>query len=294
MKEVPDISIVVLNWNTSDLLTGALDSIVSTTQGLNYDIVVIDNASTDGGFERLSGKLMNDPHFTFIQNEKNIGWAAINIMLENTSGKYIVTVDPDAIVHPNALQALFSFMEANPEAGAATAKLLNSDGSLQMYYRKLMTPSEFFFTTLFGRFFDKYFLGLRRFKSYRYNGLDASDVVEVEQPAWPCLIWRREALGAYIVDANIPFYFLDVDMSKRLYDSGYHIYLVPDAVATHLKSVSFSRTKRDWKQKEYYRSLLVYLRKYYPLIFPALWLLVQSDRLTRYLVFLLTGHEPLR
>ena len=294
MKENRDISIVVLNWNTSDLLGGALESIVATAESLTYDVMVIDNASSDGGFERVSDALKNDPRFLFVQNEKNMGWAAINVMLEQTNGKYIVTIDPDAIVHKNALQALFAFMETRPEAGAVTAKLLNADGSLQRYYRRLMTPSAYFFTTLIGRVFDKYFFKLRHFTRYRYENASFTEVTEVEQPAWPCLMWRREALGEYIVDKNIPFYFLDVDMSKRLYDRGYKIFLIPEATIAHLKSTSYSKVNNTWRWLEYNRSLMYYFKKHYPLIVPIIWILLHTDRQLRAIVVYLIGRDPLR
>lgn len=294
MKEVLDISIVVLNWNTSDLLPGALRSIATAAGDLQWEVVVIDNASTDGGLTHVSDDIKNDPHFTFVQNEQNLGWAAINVMLKRSSARYIATVDPDAILHAGALEQLFAFMESHPRAGAATAKLLNPDGSPQIYFRRLMTPSVFFFTTLLGRVIDKYMLGLRRWKFYRYEDLDMTQVSEVEQPSWPCLIWRREALGSYIVEPRIPFYFLDVDMSRRMYDGGYKIYVVPDAVAVHLKSTSYGKRESAWRRREYNRSILFYFRKHYPLWAPLIWLQVTLDRAARALMVSLTGREPLR
>jgi len=289
-----DISIVVLNWNTSDLLAGALHSIPAAAGGLRWEVVVIDNASTDGGLAHVPEDIKNDPRFTFIQNEKNLGWAAINLMLGRTSAPYIATVDPDAVLYSGALEKLFTFMEVPPEAGASTATLLNPDGSPQIYFRRLMTPSVFFFTTLLGRVIDKYFLGLRRWKWYRYEDLDVTKISEVEQPAWPCLVWRREALGEYIVEPRIPFYFLDVDMSKRLYGRGYKIYVVPEAQAVHLKSTSYGKRESSWRRREYNRSIIVYFRKHYPLWAPLIWLQLVLDRAARAVMLTLVGREPLR
>lgn len=293
MKEAPDVSIVVLNYNTSDLLNGALESIVATVGDLNVDVTVIDNASTDGGFVQVSPALKDNPLFTFIERDKNIGWAAINVMLAR-KGRYILTLDPDAVLHLGALQTLLAFMDRMPKAGAATAKLLNSDGTPQLYYRRIMTPRAAFFTTLFGRVIDKYLLGLRELKRYRYDDLNLDILSEVEQPAWPCLIWRREALGTYIVDKDIPFYFVDVDMSKRVYDNGYKIYLVPQATITHLKSASFGRTNDAWRIREYYRSIKIYLRKHYHLASAVLLPLLSLDRVLRAGVRIFMGRELLR
>ena len=293
MKEKPDISVVVLNYNTSDLLNGALRSIVSTAGDLKIEVTVIDNASSDGGFSRVDSAYKNDARFTFVQNEKNTGWATVNIMLE-TKGRYILTLDPDAVLHTGAMQALVAFMDSTPNAGAATANLRNKDGSAQMYYRRIMTPAFFFFTTLIGRIIDKYLLGLRYFKRYRYDGLDVSRVCEIEQPAIPCLIWRRAAVGDCIIDPRLAFQFTDVDMCKRLYDLGYKIYLVPDAVATHLKSTSYGRRDSSWRRRVYNRSIKIYFRKHYPAFFPLFYAIFAVDQALRALLRYSTLREPLR
>lgn len=294
MSEQIDISIVVLNYNTSDLLLGALDSIVSTVGDMRIEVVVIDNASTDGGIAHVVSAYQGDQRFSFIQRQNNIGWAAINIMLERARGKYILTLDPDAVLHANALQTLFAFMETHPKAGAATAKFLNPDGSLQPYYRRIMTPLSYFYTTVIGRVIDKYLLGLRHWKRYRYEDLEVVGVVEVEQPALPCMIWRREAVDAYIFDPEIPFYFLDVEMSRRVYDRGYKIYMISDAVITHLKSTSYGRRKKSWQKREYERSLLVYFRKHYPWYLPLIWIEQRTDIFLRACMMFLVGREPLK
>ncbi len=293
MKEKPDISIVVLNYNTSDLLNGALRSIVSTVGDLKIDVTVIDNSSSDGGFSRVDSMYKSDARFRFVQNEKNVGWATVNIMLE-TAGRYILTLDPDAVLHTGAMQALMQFMDRTPSAGAATARLLNPDGSAQLYYRRIMTPLYFFFTTLLGRVIDKYLLGLRYFKRYRYGGIDITRVSEVEQPALPCLIWRREAVGDCIIDPELAFQFTDVDMCKRLYNLGYKIYLVPEAAATHLKSVSYGRRSGAWRRRVYNRSIKIYFWKHYPVFFPFFWVLFVSDQMLRALLRYTTGREPLQ
>ncbi len=293
MKEQPDISIVVLNYNTSDLLNGALRSIVSTVGDLKIEVTVIDNASSDGGFSRVDAAYKNDARFRFVQNEENAGWATVNIMLE-TKGRYILTLDPDAVLHAGAVHALIAFMDSTPSAGAATANLRNQDGSAQMYYRRIMTPAFFFFTTLIGRVMDKYLLGLRYFKRYRYDGLDVSRICEIEQPAIPCLIWRREAVGDCIIDPELAFQFTDVDMSKRLYGRGYKIYLVPGAVATHLKSTAYSRRSGSWRRRVYNRSIKIYFRKHYPAFYPLFFVIFSIDQALRALLLYTTGHEPLR
>ncbi|MCX6787410.1 MAG: glycosyltransferase, partial [Candidatus Kaiserbacteria bacterium] len=191
-KNQPDISIGVSSWNTSELVEGALDSIVATADDMNIDVTVIDDASTDGGFAQMAEKFKDDPRFLFVRNEKNLGVPSANVVLERTKAKYIVTLDSDARLMPGTLQTLLAFMEAHPEAGAVTANLINADGSPQIYYRRILTLSRFFFTTLFGRFIDKYFFGLRNLKSYHHVGLDITQNPEIEQSPTSCLMIRRE------------------------------------------------------------------------------------------------------
>lgn len=294
MKKSSDISIIVLNYNTSDLLGGALESIVSTAGNLRINVVVVDNDSTDGGFSRLGKKFESDPRFSFVQNRKNIGLTALNIMLERTKGKYILTLDPDARLHAHTLQLLVAFLEITPQAGAVTANLLNVDGSMQRYIRRLMTPSVGFFTTVIGRFIDKYFLSLRNYNWYHYEDVSLVQVTEIEQPSVTCLMFRREACGPYIVDPDTPFYFTDVGLCKRIYEHGYKIYLPPEAVATHFKSTSFKKANNIWREREYYRSLLVYFSKHYPVSAPLMAVVLWLDRVMRAFLERTIGHVPMR
>jgi hypothetical protein len=291
--KTPDISIVVSNWNTSHLLNEALESIVTTAGDINFDVTVIDDGSTDGDFIHVDDKFKRDPRFSFVRNETNVGFFALNIMLERTQAKYIMHLDNDARLKPGALQALYTFMESHPKAGAATANLLNPDGSLQNYYRRILTPSFFFYTTVIGRFIDKYFLGLRNYNRFHYQELDFKHVAELEQPPTACLILRREALGDYILD-TYGFLYIDVDMSKRMYNKGYKSYLIPDAYAVHLKSVSFSNRSSKSRQREHNRCLMIYMRKHYPYQAPLVWLALQLDRALRFLMRKIIGREPMR
>lgn len=294
MKKNPDISIVVSNWNASDIMGEAFESIVATAGDLDFDVTVIDDASTDGGFAHVDEKFKNDPRFSFVRNEVNIGLSALNIMLERTKAKYIMTLDTDARLMPGALQALLAFMEMHPEAGAATANLRNPDGSTQFYYRRILTPSMYFFSTPMGRFIDKYFLGLRFMKWYHYDDLDVTRVSEFVQPPIACLILRRDAMGPYILDPKLPLFMCDVDLCKRLYDSGYKVYLVPEAKVIHLKTASAVKRGKTWLDRELNRSFAIYFKKHYPRLYPLMLVVMYADRFIRAAMLRTIGREPMR
>lgn len=294
MKGVPIVSIIISNYNSSDLINGTLEPIVSTAGDVQFEVIVIDDVSTDGGFALVDEKYKRDQRFIFIQCEKHVGYSALNVALNRTRGKYLMTLDTDARLWPGALQALVTFLEENPRAGGATASLFYADGSIQNYHRRLMTPMHSFFTTVVGRFIDKYLLGLRNYKSYHYNDLDTTRVFEIEQPPTACFMFRRAALDSYIVDPDFNQVFLDVDLCRRIYNKGYKIYLVPDAKVTHFKSVAANKKPNLWRDIQYYRDQLIYFKKHYPAYATLMALVLWVDRMMRSMLIYTVGRAPMR
>ena len=294
MKSAPHVSIVVPNYNSSDLINKALESVVSTAGDIQFEVVVIDDVSTDGGFALVSETYKRDPRFTFVQCEKHIGYSAINLALPHSHGTYLMTLDTDARLWPGALQALVAFMDTHPEAGGATASLFYDNGSPQNYHRRLITPMKCFFTTVPGRFIDKYFLGLRNYKSYHYDDLDTSRVFEIEQPPTACFMFRRTLLGPYIMDPRFTMTFLDADLCRRIYDAGYKIYLVPDAKVTHIKSAAAVKQASTSRERAYYKDLVLYFKKHYPVSAPIMSAILWIDRMMRSLLIHTVGRAPMR
>ncbi|MEK7101775.1 MAG: glycosyltransferase [Patescibacteria group bacterium] len=294
MKSVPDVSIIVPNYNSSDLINGALESLMSTAGDVAFEVILIDDASTDGGFALVDEKYKQDARCTFIQCKTHIGYSALNLALKRSRGAYLMTLDTDALLWLGALSALVSFMDTHPKAGGATASLYYPDGSTQNYHRRLMTPMRCFFTTVPGRFIDKYFLGLRNYKSYHYDDLDITRIFEIEQPPTACFMFRRAALDSYIVDPDFNQIFLDVDLCRRIYDHGYKIYLIPDAKVTHIKSAAANKKPNLWRDRQYYVDLLTYFKKHYPAYASLMALLLWVDRAMRSFLIHTIGRAPMR
>lgn len=125
-----DISVIIVNWNTRELLQTCLRSIVTYTPGTtNYEIIVVDNGSTDGSPEMV---VQCFPDVTLIRNRDNLGFAkANNQAIEVSTGRYIVLLNSDTELSSDALTAMISFMDAHPSAGMCGTKLLNADGTRQ-------------------------------------------------------------------------------------------------------------------------------------------------------------------
>ncbi|MBE0411090.1 MAG: glycosyltransferase family 2 protein, partial [Anaerolineales bacterium] len=124
------LSIVVVNWNTRDLLAKCLTSIYACPPVCPFEVLVVDNASSDGSVSMLREGF---PQVRLIQNNKNVGFAAANNQaLSLVDSPYILLLNPDTVVKPGALNEMLDYLENNPGVGAAGARLLNPDGSLQV------------------------------------------------------------------------------------------------------------------------------------------------------------------
>ena len=205
-----DVSIRIINWNTSELLDQCLTSIIQNTDSVSYEILIVDNNSKGMGFTRVKEKFSKYSNITWIENDKNIGGLADNQALQYCQGRYILILGPDTIVLPQALKRMVDFLDKNKEAGAVTAKLLNPDMSPQNYYYKFWNLSMFFFSTMIGRLIDKIFFK-DRFRRYYFGGdIDPSKTTIVEQPAGACLMLRWDPpIVDYITNEDFPFYFGD-------------------------------------------------------------------------------------
>jgi GT2 family glycosyltransferase len=124
-----DISIVIVNWNTCDLLRQCLQSVCRTVREIAFEVIVVDNGSTDGSVSMLEAEF---PGVRTIANRENRGFAAANNQaLRIMSGRYALLLNSDAVLTEDAAAALYRFMEGRPEAAMAFGQLLNADGSKQ-------------------------------------------------------------------------------------------------------------------------------------------------------------------
>ena len=279
----PDVSIITLNWNTAELLEQCINSLVQNSSDISYEMMIIDNNSKGTDFKRVKQKFSEYTNFTWRENNENIGGIANNEVLPYCRGRYLLLMGPDTIVLPHSLKKMVDFMDNNKESGAVTAKLLNPDGSPQNYYFKFWNLSMVFFSTMAGRLTDRVFFG-GRYKRYYFGwDIDSNKITTVEQPAGACFMLRRDLVTDYITDEDLPFYFGDVDLCKRIYEKGYKIFLIPSAEVIHFQGSSFKKANKDWAAKEYRSSLIKYFKKYHKDKVIFLILLLVLDEAVKYI-----------
>lgn len=258
-----DLSILIINWNTKDLLENCLESILENVKNIAYEVIIADNNSSD---DSASFVKQYFPHLTLLVNNKNIGGLANIRALPYCQGKYVLLLGPDTVVLPGAVERMVGFLNTHDEAGAVSAYLLYPNGRFQRYYNSF--PNVFFNLTLLGRLIDKIILHRRYFREYYAQGIDFSKIVLVDQPCGACFMIRREVITEIggIVDNDFvcvrALWFNDVSLCRRIYEHGHKIFVLPKARIIHFKHSSFKKADKLFQSKEYTLGLLTYVRKY--------------------------------
>ena len=253
--DVMEVSVIIVNWNTRDLLLQCLESL---RQAKGAEVIVVDNASTDGSAEAVRSAY---PEVRLIASGENLGWAkGNNVGIRAATGRYLLLLNPDTVIRPGALETLTRFMDEHPEAGACAPKLLNTDGTLQPSLRRFPEPSALLWDVL-G--LHKLFPKSPQFAAYRMGDFDYNQVAPVDQPMGAALFIRREALEAVgEIDEAFPIFFNDVDWCYRAVQAGWPIYFVPEAEIVHYGGSSTSQVKPRMVT-ESHRSLERFYRKHY-------------------------------
>lgn len=229
MSNAPDVSIVIVNWNSQAFLRKCLSSIYAGTKGLDFEIVVVDNASFDGCNEMISEEF---PQVRFIQSQENRGFArANNLGFEHSTGRNILFLNPDTEVVGSALERMVACLESAPDGGVVGPKLLNSDLSVQ-------TSCIQRFPSIWSQLFDFNYLR-QLFPKSRFWGMKAlfeeyRGPVEVDAISGACLMIRRitfQKIGFF--SAEYFMYAEDMDLCYKVRQAGSKIYHIGDAGVVH-------------------------------------------------------------
>jgi GT2 family glycosyltransferase len=247
-----DISVIIVNWNTRDLLMNCIRSVYETVQGIACEIWVVDNGSTDGSQEAVKAAF---PQVQLIENTQNRGFAAANNQaLKRMSGHYALLLNSDAALTDGAAQTLHAFMESTPAAGMACGQLLNPDGSRQNSIASFPTLLTLISNeTLLRIMFPEKFPSKRR---------DYSGPIPIESGIGACLMIRKTAMDAVgIFDEAYFFFFEETDWAYRMRLANWRIYFVPSARILHAQGKSAGNSVSS--RILFYRSRYIYLKKWH-------------------------------
>jgi len=246
-----NLSIIIVNWNAKDLLLRCLTSVYQTIEGVEMEVLVVDNGSNDGSGEAIKGRF---PGVNFIQNQKNLGFAkANNQALRLSNGKYLLLINPDTEIKEGSIERLLSFMESSPEAGVAGAELINADGSKQNSIANFPSlATELLNKNVLRWFFPKTFPGKEK---------DYFAPIEVDSVIGACMMVRRQAIDQVgLLDEGYFLFLEETDWCYRVKKAGWKVYHVPQAEIYHFQGKS-AEIEKEKAKIEYYRSRYLFFKK---------------------------------
>lgn len=258
-----DISLIIVNWNTKDLLLQCLSSIQQTIQDLSYDIWVVDNASSDGSAEAVKARF---PNIHLLENRVNMGFAAANnTALKKMAGRYALLLNTDATLTSGAVQTLYDFMETHPLAAMACGQLLNPDGSKQNSIANFPSLASLMCNeTLLRMLFPARFPSKRK---------EFSSPIEIESCIGACMMVRKSAMeGVGLLDERYFFFLEETDWAYQMKRSGWKIYFVPSATIYHAQGKSV-KNRTDGRIL-FYRSRYAFFNKWHTRSYPLICLVV--------------------
>ena len=247
------LSIIIVSWNTASFLENCLASILANPPTSPFENWVVDNASTDDSPRMVREKF---PQVHLVENRENVGFArANNQAIQRCTGKYILLLNPDTLVASGALQALVDFLDKHPEAGAAGARILNSDGSLQISSHPRPTLSR----ELWRLF---HLDVLSAYAMYPPTKWETNQPQEVDVLGGACLLLRKEVLEQVgVLDEDYFIYSEEVDLCYRIQRAGWRLFWVPQAEVVHFGGQSTQQAPTEMFLNLYHGKIK-YFRKH--------------------------------
>lgn len=272
-----DVSIVIVNWNTRDILHDCLESIYRGTRTVGFEVIVIDNASMDDSVQMIRSDF---PKVVLIENSENRGFAAANNQgMAIAKGRYVLLLNSDTIVLEDAIDKVVAFADTHPEAGMVGCRVLNADRTLQRSC--FMFPSVLNMA-LWVSYLFKVFPRSRFFGRDRMTWWDGDDVREVDVLTGCFMLVRREAMEQVgPMDERFFMYFEETDWCYRFKKSGWKIIFTPSGEIIHLGGTS-SKKVRAGMVNQWRKSMLLYYRKHKSMAaYISAWTLMTLFLLTR-------------
>ena len=283
-----DLSIIIVSFNTKNLLKSCIESIIENTGKVSYEIIVIDNASKDGSND-LVKDYAKKYQIKLIENIVNIGFGSANNQgIKESTGKYILFLNSDTLIKNHTIEKMYSWMEIHPKVGVASCALLNNDGSLQGtggYFPSLIRVFSWM-TIQDIPFVDSLIKPFHPMKSKSFRKGDAfyKEEKELDWVTGAFLLTRKKIMDKVgYFDEDYFMYTEEVDYCYRVKKEGWKIFYVPSISVIHLGGASGISGENVINE---YRGVKLFYQKHYPSWqYPLLRLFLKIGALWRMFVF---------
>ncbi len=285
------LGIIIVSYNVREFLEQALISLQKAAKHISYEIIVVDNASSDGTVQYIKNRF---PSVKIIANDRNAGFArANNQAIQQSQGDFICLINPDTIVQEDTFSVLLEFFENHPRAGCVGCKILNPDGSLQLACRRSYPTPWVAFTKIIG--LAKLFPQSRLFGRYNLTFLDENKVSEVEAISGSFMMVRRKVLQRIGgLDESFFMYGEDLDWCYRIREQGFGIYYVPYTQIIHFKGES-SKKSPFQQRRLFYEAMRLFVQKHFKkgtAVLPS-WILIIAIYASAAFSFISTAFQKL-
>ncbi len=252
------LSLVIVSYNVREFLEQAIRSIQKALDDVSYEIIVVDNASSDGTIAFLQ----KQNNIVLIQNDVNVGFGKANNQgFEVARGEYICAINPDTIVQEDTFKVLIDFISKHKNVGAVGCKILNPDGSLQLACRRSFPTPWVAFTKISG--LAGLFPKSKLFGRYNLTYLNPEQVSKVEAISGSFMLLPRstiEKVGGF--DESFFMYGEDLDWCYRIRKAGLDIYYVPDTKIIHFKGESSKKSPFE-QRRLFYEAMRLFVEKHF-------------------------------
>ncbi|HLK14495.1 MAG TPA: glycosyltransferase family 2 protein [Fimbriimonadaceae bacterium] len=251
-----ELSVTICSWNTCADTRACLDSLGALRQECAFEVIVVDNGSTDGSADMIAGEF---PWVRLIRSEVNLGFTGgHNACLAQREGPDALVLNSDTVVHAGALRTLVDYSRAHPEVGIIGPKLLNPNGSLQFSCRRFPNPvAALFRNTFVGRLFPNN----RWTRDYLMADWTHDEPRQVDWVSGAALYVTKHAIETVgVLDEAYFMYCEDVDWCFRAHRAGLDVTYLPTAVITHAIGTSSSKAANRMIVR-FHRSMLRFYRK---------------------------------
>ena len=254
-----DISIIIVNYNVKDFLLQCLRSIEQASKGLSVETIVVDNNSSDGSVNFLEQLF---PDVKFIALDENIGFGrANNLGFKESSGRYVLILNPDTILEEQTLSKMLKYMDDNPEVGISGCKVLNPDGTFQLACRRGFPTPWASFSKLFG--LQKLFPKSKLFARYNQTFRSIDETYYIDAVIGAFMFCRKEVLDQTNgFDPDFFMYAEDIDLCYRASKLGWKLSYFHETSIIHFKGESTRRSSLN-EVKHFYNAMEIFAKKHY-------------------------------
>jgi GT2 family glycosyltransferase len=261
-----DLSIIIVNYETYDLTKQTIESVIKNDHPFEYDIYVVDNASTDESIERLQEYFHTESEnglIKFILNDENMGFAhANNLAIKKTSSEYVLLLNSDTLVLDSCLEDSINYMNEHEDVGVLGCKVVLPDNSLDKACRRSFPDFYVSFYKMTG--LSSLFPKSKRFGRYNLTFLSEDETYEVDCVVGAFMLVRSKTIREVgLLDEKFFMYGEDIDWCFRIKAANWKVIYFSDAKIVHYKGASYSKKQNKKLTYEFYRAMYIFYNKHY-------------------------------